>query len=332
MRGIELYHVKANGWNDIGYNFLVDRFGTVYEGRYGGVDKNVVGAHAQGVQHRLRRGRGDREASPRRDPACGSSSLSQLLAWRLDLAHVDPLSTLTFISGGSERYRAGIPVFSALSPGIATPVSRPAPETSSTRSSALSSETQALGLPKLYEPKVTGGLEASCGSAPVCRATCRGASASRTPSVSHLHPVPAWGPPSTGRGMHRSPRAPRRGALAHRRGRSDADHRSARSIVSRRHRARDHGPCCRPRDDQPQRRRSARDEHDPLHDHCSGDRHHRGFSTPPASSWASGCPPRHSRQVSTPSRSTGSGNRTACTPSSSPPQAPTGRPSPCRHT
>ncbi|MCX6400457.1 MAG: N-acetylmuramoyl-L-alanine amidase [Propionibacteriales bacterium] len=51
IRGIYNYHVKTRGWSDIGYNFLVDKFGRIWEGRAGGVDRPVVGAHTQGYNN-----------------------------------------------------------------------------------------------------------------------------------------------------------------------------------------------------------------------------------------------------------------------------------------
>ncbi|MDQ3043775.1 MAG: N-acetylmuramoyl-L-alanine amidase, partial [Chloroflexota bacterium] len=44
MRSIHYYHAITRGWGDIGYNYLVDYLGNVYEGRYGG--ENVIAGHA----------------------------------------------------------------------------------------------------------------------------------------------------------------------------------------------------------------------------------------------------------------------------------------------
>ena len=53
VRGIYYYHAVTLDWGDIGYNFLVDKFGTVFEGRSGSVAAPAgtmsIGAHARGV-------------------------------------------------------------------------------------------------------------------------------------------------------------------------------------------------------------------------------------------------------------------------------------------
>jgi hypothetical protein len=46
VRATQAYHMKARDWCDIGYNFLVDKYGQIFEGRNGGVDRPVRGAHA----------------------------------------------------------------------------------------------------------------------------------------------------------------------------------------------------------------------------------------------------------------------------------------------
>ena len=159
MRGIQLYHVKSNGWNDIGYNFLVDRYGTVYEGRYGGVDRNVVGAHARGFNTGSVGVAVIGTFETANIPAAAEAALSAVLAWRLDLAHVDPLTALTFVSGGSERYPSGIPVFlQAVSGHRDTGLTSCPGDLLYARLGAIAGRTQAIGLPKLYEAKVTGGL------------------------------------------------------------------------------------------------------------------------------------------------------------------------------
>ena len=153
VRAIQRYHVQANGWNDIGYNFLVDRFGTVYEGRYGGVDANVVGAHAVGfntgsVGVALLGTYGATAPS-----ASAERALSSLLSWRLDLAHVDPASLLTVASGGSPKFAAGVPVtLRAVSGHRDVGLTECPGDGLYGRLPALAKAAAATGLPKLFEP------------------------------------------------------------------------------------------------------------------------------------------------------------------------------------
>lgn len=48
VRAIQHHHQRTMGWSDVGYNLLVDRYGNIFEGRAGGIEAGVVGAHAAG--------------------------------------------------------------------------------------------------------------------------------------------------------------------------------------------------------------------------------------------------------------------------------------------
>ncbi|WP_059010843.1 peptidoglycan recognition protein family protein [Streptomyces specialis] len=48
LRAMQADHVLAKGWDDLGYNFVVDKCGRIYEGRAGGLDRFVMGAHTSG--------------------------------------------------------------------------------------------------------------------------------------------------------------------------------------------------------------------------------------------------------------------------------------------
>jgi hypothetical protein len=159
VRGIEIYHVKGNGWNDIGYNFLVDKYGQVFEGRYGGVDKPVIGAHAEGfntgsVGVAMLGTYGTSAPS-----AVARTALAKLLAWRLDIAHVDPKSTLTWVSGGNARFAAGVPVFIRAVSGHRDTGFTSCPGAALySQLDAIAQQAQSDGLPKLYAPSVRGAL------------------------------------------------------------------------------------------------------------------------------------------------------------------------------
>lgn len=101
VRAIYAYHAKTLGWCDIGYNVLVDRFGQIFEGRAGGLDRPVQGAHAGGFNENTMgiSMMGDFETVA--PPQATINAVGQFLGWRLAKAGLDPLGRTTMYSEGS---------------------------------------------------------------------------------------------------------------------------------------------------------------------------------------------------------------------------------------
>lgn len=112
VRGIMTYHVETEGWNDLGYNFLVDKCGQVFEGRGGGTDLPVQGAHTYGFNTESAgiAVLGDFEGNE--SPASGETykkagkptratleSVSRVAAWKLGQYGGDPQGKVTLTAG-----------------------------------------------------------------------------------------------------------------------------------------------------------------------------------------------------------------------------------------
>ena len=93
IRGIYAYHVKGNGWCDIGYNFLVDKFGRIWEGRYGGMDKHVIGAHTGGFNSQSFAMSALGTFNTTTPPSAMLTAYNRLYAWKAQPAPRRPLGS-----------------------------------------------------------------------------------------------------------------------------------------------------------------------------------------------------------------------------------------------
>ncbi len=109
VRGIDWYHTQERGYCDIAYNFLVDRFGTIFVGRAGGIDLPVVPGSQAGFNPFTFSVSVMGNFASAAPPRAAIESVERVLAWKLDLAHVPADGTATLVSQGydTDRYPPG---------------------------------------------------------------------------------------------------------------------------------------------------------------------------------------------------------------------------------
>jgi len=104
LRGIYAYHTQSRGWSDIGYNYLVDRFGRIWEGRYGGVGRPVVGAHTLNYNDYAFAMSAIGNYENVEPSAAMLDAYGRLFAWKLSLHGVSAASTKQWV--GSRFFEA----------------------------------------------------------------------------------------------------------------------------------------------------------------------------------------------------------------------------------
>ena len=156
VRAVYAYHTRSLHWSDVGYNFLIDRYGSVYEGRYGGVTKGAIGAQTLGFNT------GSIGVSVIGDftkaalPSAALNALERLLAWKLDVHHVDPQGRATLVCGYGEKYATGQSVAFPVIAGHRDANYTGCPGRIYTLLPAIRRAVATMGQPKIYGFDLTG--------------------------------------------------------------------------------------------------------------------------------------------------------------------------------
>ena len=158
IRGIYAYHVKGRHYCDIAYNFLIDRFGRIFEGRYGGMDQPVIGGHAMGFNT----GSTGIAALGTFTTAAPTKAMvngyKRLLAWRLDVAHLRPTGKAVMESGGgsAQKFKKGQLVTLPVIAGHRDTGYTTCPGTRLyKRLGPIRRAAESIGLPKIWSPRAT---------------------------------------------------------------------------------------------------------------------------------------------------------------------------------
>ncbi|MFT4127085.1 MAG: N-acetylmuramoyl-L-alanine amidase [Gordonia sp. (in: high G+C Gram-positive bacteria)] len=109
VRGIYAYHARTLHWCDIGYNALVDKYGQIFEGAFGGLDRNVEGTHTGGFNKETVGVSMIGNYDAITPPGALIASVARFLKWRLGVAGLDPngTATLTAEAFTGSRFAAG---------------------------------------------------------------------------------------------------------------------------------------------------------------------------------------------------------------------------------
>lgn len=100
VRSVWNFHVFSNGWADIGYNYVIDQTGVIYEGRSGG--DNVTGAHFCGTNAGTMGVVIIGDFTNATPPATALNSLKKILAWKADQRGIDPTGVSRHNSSGRD--------------------------------------------------------------------------------------------------------------------------------------------------------------------------------------------------------------------------------------